>query len=175
MGRVTEPERHLSAEDVVFLRRHAGVRPASPEELAALAARTAALDAFELTHSLTRPAVAALLGTSEHSVLGMTEAGELYAHTLAPDGQRWPSWQFADGHPLPHLAAVVAAIPAGSHPSGVRTVMTSPSPDLVAAVPLDHPVRPLISEIRRSPADWLSGGGSPMPVLALLAAFAGAM
>jgi len=170
---VTEPERHLSVADAEFLHRHSGVRPATEEELAALAARTSALDAFELEHSLTRPAVAALLGQTELEVVGMT-AGRLYSHDLAPDGPRWPDWQFADGRPLPHLAAVVAALP-GSHPTGIRTVMTTPNLDLLAAKPLDHPIRQLIPGLPLSPADWLFAGGSPTPVLALLAALAGAI
>jgi len=172
---VTEPEHHLSAAYAEFLRRHAGVREATPRELAALAARTAARDARELQHTRSLAAVAALLDKSEREVLSMTAASELYSYMLAGGSLRFPSWQFAYGRPLPHLAAVVAALPAGSHPTGVRTLMTSPSPDLVPAVPLDHPLQQLIPGIHLSPADWLSSGGSPVLVLALLAAFAGAM
>jgi len=167
MDHVTKPEHHLTAADSAFLRQHAGVREATPEELAELAARTAALDDFELTHAVSLPAVATLLGVSEAGVLAMTAAGLLYAHELVGDGHpRWPDWQFADGGPLPHLVTVVAAIPAGSHPTGIRTVMTSPSPDLVATA---SPGTPL------SPADWLSSGGPATPVLVLLAAVAGAI
>ncbi len=172
---MTEPACHLTDADAAFLRQHSGVREATPKEVAALAARTAARDARERQHTLSLPKVATLLGVSEHSVLGMTEAGELYAHTLAPGAPRWPCWQFAYGHPLPHLHEVVAAHPAGAHPPGVRTLMTTPSADLMVEVPLDHPVQPLIPRLRRSPSDWLSDGASPTPVLALLAAFAGAI
>jgi len=172
---VSEPEHHLSAEDAAFLRQHAGVREATPRELAKLAARTAARDARELQHTRSLPKVAALLDRAEHEVLGMTEAGELYSYTPAGGAHRYPSWQFAYGRPLPHLAAVVAAIPVGSHPTGVRTLMTTPSPDLVDAVPFDHPISQLIPTIRRSPTDWLSGGEPPPPVMALLAAYSGAI
>lgn len=172
---MSEPSRHLTDADAAFLRQHSGVHDATPEELAKLAARTAARDARELQHTRAPAAVAALLGVSEHEVIGLTAAGALYAYTLAGGAHRYPSWQFAYGRLLPHLAAVVATIPAGSHPTGIRTVMTTPSPGLVDAVPLDHPVQPLIPEIRVSPADWLSGGGDEAPVLALLAAFAGAI
>jgi len=174
---VSEPEHHLtlSAADSEFLREHAGVREPTPRELAKLAARTAARDAAELRFSLPWPKVAAWLDVSEHEVRGLTEAGELYSYSPAPGTPRWPAWQFAYHRPLPHLAEVVAAIPAGAHPPGVRTLMTTPSPDLMVAVPLDHPVQPLIPEIRVSPADWLSGGCSLEPVMVLLAAFAGAI
>ncbi len=172
---MSEPSHHLSAEYAAFLRRHSGVRPASPAELAALAACTAARDASELQHTRSLVAVAALLDRSEHEVLSMTAAGSLYSYMLAGGSLRFPSWQFAYGRPLPHLAAVVAAIPAGSHPTAVRTLMTTPSPDLVDAVPPDHPISQLIPSVRRSPADWLSGGGDEAPVMALLAAFAGAI
>jgi len=152
MDRVTEHERHLSAADEIFLREHAGVREATPRELAELDARTAARDAFELTHSLTRPAVAALLGKS---VLGMTAAGRLYAHTLAGDGLRWPGWQFAGGRPLPHLAAVVAALPSGTHPVTLRAFMITP----------DQALRH--DDVAVSPRDWLLGGGDVTAVLEL--------
>jgi len=174
---VTEPERHLalSVEDSELLRQHSGVREATPRELARLAARTAARDARERQHTRSLPKVAGLLDVSEREVTGMTAAGELYSYTPAGGSLRFPSWQFAYGRMLPHLREVVAAIPAGSHPTAVRTVMTTPSPDLVDAVPIDHPIQPLIPVIRRSPADWLSGGGSLAPVMALLAAYAGAI
>ncbi len=153
---MSEPERHLSAEDAAFLRR------------------TAASAARELQHTSSLPKVAGLLSMSERDVLGMTEAGDLYSYTTAGGEPRFPSWQFAYGRLLPHLREVVAAIPAGAHPTGVRTLMTTPSPDLMVEV-LDRPVSQLIPEIRVSPANWLSGGASLEPVLALLAAFAGAI
>jgi len=160
---MTESEPHLSEK-----------QEATPRELARLAARTAARDARERQHTLPLPKVALWLGVSEHEVIALTASGDLCAHTLSPDRQRWPAWQFAYGSPLPHLREVVAAIPAGAHPTGVRTLMTAPHPDLVVEV-LDRPVSQLLPEIRVSPANWLSGGGSPTPVMALLAAFAGAI
>jgi len=147
----------------------------TPRELAKLAARTAASAARELQHTRSLAAVAALLNTREREAGDMTAAGSLYSYTPPGGEPRFPSWQFAYGRPLPHLREVVAVIPVGSHPTGVRILMTTPSPDLVDAVPLDHPIQPLIPTIRRSPADWLSGGGSLAPVLALLAAYSGAI
>jgi len=156
---VSEPEHHLalSAADAAYLHRYAGGRVATPAELAALAERSAVRDAAELTHSLTRPAVAAVLGVSEHSVLGMTAAGRLYAHTLTGDGLRWPGWQFAGGHPLPYLAAVVAALPSGTHPVTLRAFMITPDPAL------RH------DDVFVSPQDWLLGGGDAPPILELAA------
>jgi len=172
---VTEPERHLTDADAAFLREHSGVREATPRELARLAARTAARDARELQHTRSLAAVAALLDRSEREVLGMTEAGELYSYTPSGGAHRYPSWQFAYGRLLPHLAAVVAAIPAGTHPTAIRTLMMTPSQDLMWVLPLDEPIQPLIPEIPRSPATWLTDGGEAGPVLALLAAAAGAI
>jgi len=137
--------------------------------------RTAASAARELQHTRSLPKVAGLLDMSEREVLTMTAAGELYSYTPAGDGPRWPAWQFAYGRPLPHLAAVVAAIPAGTHPTGARTVMMTPSPVLMWVLPLDEPIQPLIPEIPRSPATWLVDGGDLEPVLALLAAYSGAI
>jgi len=170
-----DPEHHLSAADEEFLREHAGVREPTEEELAELAVRAAGLDASELRFSLPLPKVALWLGVTEAEVASMTAAGELYSHELAGDGPRWPAWQFAYGRPLPRLAAVVAAIPAGTHPTGVRTLMMTPSPDLMWVLPLDEPIQPLIPEIPRSPATWLTDGGDLEPVLALLAAYSGAI
>ncbi len=153
MDPVTEPECRLTDADEMFLRRHAGVREATPDELVALAERTAARDAFELVHTLSLPAVAALLGVSERAVVGMTAGSRLLAHELAGDGRRWPDWQFAAGRPLPHLSAVVAAIPAGSHPTGVRTAMTTPDAVFLGVA------EPL------SPRDWLLSGGAPDQVV----------
>jgi len=173
---VTEPERHLtlSAADEEFLREHAGVREPTEGELAELAERTAGLDAEERRFSLPLPKVAVWLGVTEAEVASMTAAGNLYAHTLAGE-TRWPAWQFAYGRPLPHLAAVVAAIPAGTHPTAIRTLMMTPSQDLMWVLPLDEPISPLIPEIPRSPATWLTDGGEAGPVLTLLAAAAGAI
>ncbi len=151
---MTEPERHLalSAADETFLCEYAGVHEATEEELAALAERSAVRDAAELAHALPLPAVAALLGTSAREVLAMT-AGLLYVHELAGDGLRWPDWQFACGQPLPHLAAVVAAIPTGSHPTQIRAVMTTPD------------VGFLYDEELLSPRDWLLSGENPGQVV----------
>ncbi len=155
MDLVTDPERHLSAADEIFLHRYAGVREATEDELAELAEHTAALEASELRRALPLPEVAALLGTSSPEVLGMTAAGSLYAHTLAGGLGRWPDWQFAGGHPLPHLAAVVAALPSGTHPVTLRAFMITPDPAL------RH------DDVAVSPRDWLLGGGDVTAVLEL--------
>ncbi len=156
-GPVTEPACHLTAADVEFLHLHSGVHEATPKELAALAARTAARDDFELAHALTLPAVAALLGQSELEVAGMTTAGALYSHELAGDGPWWPDWQAHGGRPLPHLAAVVAALPSGTHPVTLRAFMITPDPAL------RH------DDVFVSPQDWLLGGGDASPILELAA------
>ncbi len=149
---------------------HSGDRPATPKELTALAGRAAAAAVRERRFSLPSPKAGQWLGVREREMVSMTEAGLLYAFTLVDGEPRWPAWQFAYGRPLPHLAAVVAAIPAGSHPPGVRTLMTTPHPDLVYTLPLDDIIQPLIPEIPRSPATWLLDGGEVGLVLALLAA-----
>jgi len=144
-------------------------------ELMTRAARTTASAARELQHTRSLPKVAGLLDMSEREVLSMTAAGELYSYTPAGGAHRYPSWQFAYGRLLPHLAAVVAAIPAGTHPTAIRTLMMTPSQGLMWVLPLDEPIQPLIPEIPRSPATWLVDGGDLEPVLALLAAYSGAI
>ncbi len=156
MDHVTNPGSHLTTEGVEFLRRHSGVRPASPSELAVLAERTAALDARELRFSLPLPAVAGLLSVSELDVLGMTESGEMYVHDLADGHHRWPDWQLDGGHLLPHLRGVVGAIPAGAFPTQVRALMVTPD-----AAFLDADDEPM------APRDWLLAGGAPELVVEL--------
>jgi len=154
---VSEPEHHLalSAADAAYLHRYAGVREATEEELAALAVRTAARDAYEHTHSLTRPAVTALLGTSEREAVGMTRAGKLYSHELVGTGPRWPDWQFSGAAGLPSLREVLAALALGAHPVTLRAFMTTP----------DSALRH--NDVFVSPRDWLFGGGAASPILEL--------
>ena len=155
----------MSTADVAFLVEYAGVRPASESELSRLDAQSAARAAAEAARTLRRGDVATLLGIDPSRVSHQVTAGRLYSYPGNNGRPVFPDWQFAaagdrptdnDSTPaavtIPHLAAVVAAIPAGSHPMAVRTFMTTPNPDLSVA------------ESALSPRDWLIGGGDPADV-----------
>jgi hypothetical protein len=158
----------MSAADAAYLARYSGVHDASGADLAAQDARSAARATAEASRGLSRNDVAALLAVGPSRVSHQIAAGRLYSY---PGNQRrpaFPDWQFTAvtgeldaPHPapkmsvLPHLAAVIAAFPDGSHPVAVRTFMTTSSPDLS------------VHGTALSPRDWLGGGGDPAAVVAL--------
>jgi hypothetical protein len=140
----------LSAEESAFLARHGGELPHAVGEggPVSLAARRAAA-ALQLRRSaLTVDEAAELLEVASHVVVERVRGRALYAVDL--DGRLvLPRWQFGRGEPLPHLARVLAALPAETHPLTVEGFMTHPSSEL-GGVP---------------PVQWLTGGGDPGVVL----------
>jgi hypothetical protein len=81
----------------------------------------------------------------------------LYA-VRVDDEWRFPRWQLdQDGRPIPGIASVTAALPAGVHPVAVQRFMITPNPDLE------------IDDAIVSPLDWLRTGGDPGPVAAIAA------
>jgi hypothetical protein len=145
----------MAGDEVAFLAQHSGIAAANDAQLRALDARSIALSAAEAFRSWTRGQIAERLGLDPSRISHMTAAGALFAYPRAPGRLVYPDWQLHDGSLLPHLKAVLAAIPSGSHPFAVRRFMTVPDDELLLA---DHPV---------SPRDWLIGGGNPAPVVAL--------
>jgi hypothetical protein len=72
------------------------------------------------------------------------------------DGWRLPTWQFgADGSPLAGLEQVLRAVGDDVHPVVLARFFATPAPEL------------RVAGTRVSPRDWLSGGGSPTPVVDL--------
>lgn len=149
----------LSAADERFLAAHSGVQEATPEQLRALRARSVAWVAAEAGRTFTRRQVAELLGVDASRVSHQVAQGRLFAY---PAGNRpaFPDWQFRSADEsgpggLPHLAAVIAAFPTGSHPVTVRSFMTTADDDLIVG---GRPV---------SPREWLVSGGDPSTVVDL--------
>lgn len=95
--------------------------------------------------ALTMDQAADLLQVSRSRLSDRISAGTVWAFTL--QGRRWlPQWQFtADGHVVPGLSQIVAAIPDSLHPLAVEGFMTTRRQDF------DD----------RSPIDWLASGGAP--------------
>lgn len=147
----------LSAADQDYLVRFSDARAPTPGELSALDARTAARATAEAVAARSRSQVAALLGVDVTRVSHQTTAGDLFSYRGGRSRPVYPDWQFTGSAVLPHLRAVLAAFPTGSHPVPVRAFMTSPDDALTLG---DRPA---------CPRDWLVGGGDPSPVIELAA------
>lgn len=101
--------------------------------------------------------VAAAAGVSESRVRHWASGGTLHALRVGRT-LRFPRFQFgADGRPLPGLAAVLAAAPKEWPAAQLAAFMGTAQPELAMG-----------SGEASSPADWLSAGGDPQAVIALL-------
>jgi excisionase family DNA binding protein len=109
--------------------------------------------------SLTGEQAAGLLGIDASTVRGRISRGELYAIRVGRKN-RLPRWQFTAHGALPHLGAVLAALPRDAHPLEVEAFFDLPCADL------------RVGERDTSPRGWLAGGGEPTPVLGLAAGLA---
>ena len=160
----------MSSADASFIVEYAGVQSASSADLAALDARSLGRAAAEAARTLSRGDVARLLDVDPSRVSHQATAGQLFSYPGSSGRPVFPDWQFTatgatprgSDNPnvvvVPRLAAVLAALPANSHPVAVRTFMTTPSQDLS------------VHGEALSPRDWLVGGGSPTDVTALAGA-----
>lgn len=154
----------MSAADLKYLNAFGGVFQVSDDELVGLTARSAARVAADAAQTLDRTAVAELLGITPSRVSHQVAEGKLYSYPGTGARPMFPSWQFTFpagisaglATVLPHLAAVLAAIPEGAHPTAVRSFMTTPIEDLAVDGPM-------------SPREWLRQGGAPDIVAALAA------
>jgi hypothetical protein len=147
----------LTSDEERFLAEHGGVPAGSKRKLDRLDARSTANAVLEAAASLSRAQVARLLGVDESRVSHRLRDGSLYSYLGASGRRRYPSWQFPRGRSLPHLAAVLAQVPAGTHPVTMRRFMTTP----------DDALR--LDGAAVSPVDWLAAGGPVEPVAALAA------
>ena len=149
----------LPRSDAMFLDAHGGVkdnRGALLQERVASRLRQQRL----VEDSLTVDQVAELLGVSTSRVRHRIGDGSLYAYSAGGRGiaRRIPEWQFEDGHAIPHLAEVLAALPEDFTPVEVR--------DFAFNAHIEHPTRdtqvPLLQ--------WLRDGGDHAPAAELAAA-----
>lgn len=147
----------LSGPERAFLTEHGGIDAAeavtrtganiSAERLA----RTMAAARDQLGALLTSAEAADLLGVDRSVVSRRITGGRM----LAVSGQgshRIPDWQIAGGRLLPHLAEVIAAIPADADPADIAALMRTEQDELSG----------------RTPAAHLAAGGDALPVLGLL-------
>lgn len=156
LGRkITRTGTALTVGEERFLLEHGGVADASANQLQDLESRSSARVLAEAADALSRTQVAELLGTDVTRVSHRTRDGSLYSYAGASRRRRYPAWQFVNAAVLPHLGAIVDALPAGIHPVTVRSFFTTADDALtLAGVPV-------------SPARWLASGGTPEPVAEL--------
>lgn len=105
--------------------------------------------------------VAQLLGVDPTRVRQRLRARTLYGLRVQGRSWRLPRFQFDEtGREIPHLGAVLRALPDTLHPRSVEGFLLSPQPELSTD---GEPT---------GPRDWLRGGGPADPVVELAAALA---
>lgn len=90
-----------------------------------------------LARTLSIEQAAASIGVDRSRISHRISAGQLYALTIG-GRRRIPAWQIHHGHELPGLAAVIAAIEPGMHPSAIEGVMRTPQDELGDQTPITH-------------------------------------
>jgi hypothetical protein len=144
----------LPNRDREFWEAHSGIK-ASEQDRAAASARNAAARLLSETSALTADEVASLLRLTPSTVRHYRASQRLYSF-LVHGRIAFPAWQFtAAGAPIPHLEAVLRALPEGLHPQAVAGFFLTPQPDL------------RLGGEAASPKDWLESGGSAEPAVAL--------
>jgi hypothetical protein len=148
----------LADADVAVL-RSVGARFDDEQAPARAVSRAVGTFTALIASSLSVRDAAARLGVDPSRIRHRVGDRSLYAVKAGPRGSlRLPAFQFVESGPLPGLATVLRALPAGRHPLAVWGFFSTPQPELElagAAVP---------------PRDWLSLGGDPDVVARLAAA-----
>lgn len=146
----------LSETERTFLAEHGGraaseaARRSGADIYAERLARSMAAARDELGSLLTSAEAAGLLGV-DRSVVSRRISGRRMFATEAQGRRRIPDWQIVGGRLLPHLAEVIAAIPADADPADVAALMRTEQDELSG----------------RTPAAHLLAGGNAAPVLGL--------
>ena len=145
------PEAHFSDAELAELGRDGLLTTPSPTAPGA-AGRTAAEFTAMITHSLSVPEAADLLGVDESRIRQRLTDRTLYGFKV---GRTWrlPRFQFTDHSQVPGLDQVLPHLPSGLHPIAVQRWLTEPSPDLE----LDQEVV--------SPIEWLAATGDVTKVV----------
>ncbi|MCS6558594.1 hypothetical protein NYQ31_09300 [Curtobacterium flaccumfaciens] len=128
-------------------------------DLLTVIARSAVFDATDTRDSA---GVAAMTGWSQDHVRNLTSTKQLWGYDIG-HGSRYPTWQFSQSgpdwkiRPIPGMRQITQAIPDDAPPLLVRKVMTTEHPTLIAK-----------RGTCMSPADWLTTGRPPWPVVQIL-------
>jgi hypothetical protein len=155
-GWLTDARPGLTATEIDYLEQHGGVtddREALVRSRVAAAVREGAGD----RDSMTVEKAAELMQISASRVRHRIREGSVYAYPSRGRGvgRRIPSWQFRGPEPVPHLAAVLDALPERFRPSDIRAFALNARVD----DPVNGVTVPLL--------DWLHDGGDPETARAL--------
>jgi len=130
-----------------------------------------------VTDSFSAAEVATMINIDASRVRHRQAKKLLYAF-LVGKKRRYPTWQFimasSGFQPLPHLGAVVEAIPSDMHPASVRGFMTSPKESLRAGgaaarnAAAPNTAVSLEGGPQMSPVEWMAEGGDVRVVLDIL-------
>lgn len=153
----------LTSGEQTFLTEHLGMADA---DFAPAVVRQAQVDltVAQITadqnaqaEALTTNQVAELLDVAPANVRRLVGQHRLYTVGTARNGAHlFPRWQFLNGHALPGIAEILAALPSGFHPLDVAAFMTTSLEALG----------------ERTPAEWLASGGDVAAVATLAEDFA---
>jgi len=147
----------LSQAAQQFLGDHGGIGQGETADPATGAVTTTAAHMIALIGtSLTGEQAAARLGINVSTVRGRISRKALNAIRVGRRN-RLPLWQFAAEGVLPHLRAVLTALPVDLHPLEVEAFFALPAAELICGT------------MPTSPHTWLAAGGKPATVVALAA------
>jgi len=155
-GWLTDSLPGLTATEIDYLEQHGGVtddREALVKSRVAAAVRENTVE----RESMTVEQAAELMQISASRVRHRITEGSVYAYPSSGRGvgRKVPYWQFQGPEPVPHLAAVLNALPERFRPSDIRAFALNAvvdDPDNGITVPL---------------LDWLRDGGGPQVATAL--------
>lgn len=148
----------LTSAEQGFLVSQGGIPASSVEAGTAatarvsIAAAAAQADADAVRDGYTTSEVAELFGLKTANVRRDVASRSLFVAGRTRSREHvFPRWQFDGTGPLPGLREVLAALPNDYHPLDVASFMTTAHDELGG----------------RTPAEWLSGGGTPSVVAGL--------
>ena len=153
-GLIRQTTPPLSKTEAAFLEAHSGVVD-DPDALFEAQLATAIAETEQIESALTAKEVGELVNISPSRVNHRLADGDLYALSSAGRGtaRKFPIWQFVGGKPIPHLGAVLKALPARFHPLEVEGFLANAIIDELTDG------RPIVAR------DWLTSGGDPKPVI----------
>jgi excisionase family DNA binding protein len=149
-GWLTEAPPGLTAAEIDYLEQHGGVAD-DRDALVKSRVGAAVLEDTLQQETMTVEQAAELMQVSASRVRHRIKEGSVYAYPSGGRGvgRKIPRWQFHGPGPVPHLAAVLDALPERFRPSDIRAFALNAvvdDPDNGVSVPLLH---------------WLRDGGDP--------------
>jgi hypothetical protein len=155
-GWLTDALPGLTAPEIDYLEEHGGVTDDRESLVRSRVAAAVREDTVE-RESMTVEQAAELMRISPSRVRHRIKEGSVYAYPSSGRGvgRKIPHWQFHGPEPVPHLAAVLNALPERFRPSDIRAFALNAKvddPDNAVTVPL---------------LEWLRDGGDPETARAL--------